>query len=64
MDLKDLFEILPDIILYVTTGYLFILVFNFISLRKKMGGYKWYILCFFGYRICYKSNLMYFKNKI
>lgn len=36
MDLKDLFEILPDIILYVTTGYLFILVFNFISLRKKM----------------------------
>jgi len=36
VDLKDLFEILPDIILYVTTGYLFILVFNFISLRKKM----------------------------
>lgn len=36
MDLSDLFEILPDIILYVATGYLFILIFSFISLRKKM----------------------------
>lgn len=36
MDLSDLFEILPDIILYVATGYLFILFFSFISLRKKM----------------------------
>lgn len=36
MDLNDLFEILPDIILYIAAGYLFILTFSFISLRKKV----------------------------
>lgn len=36
MDLNDLFEILPDIVLYIASGYLFILTFSFISLRQKM----------------------------
>lgn len=37
MNLTDLFAVLPDIIVYVATGYLFILIFSFISLRKKIG---------------------------
>lgn len=36
MDLKDLFEILPDIIIYISSGYLFVFTFSFISLRKKV----------------------------
>lgn len=36
MDLGNLLEILPDIILYIASGYLFIFIFCFISLRKKI----------------------------
>lgn len=36
MDLKNLLEILPDIVLYIASGYLFIFIFCFISLRKKL----------------------------
>ena len=58
MDLKDLFEILPDIILYVTTGYLFILVLILFPCERKMDINKCIFCASLGYRICYKKAIL------
>ena len=40
MELDAWFEILPDVILYIASGYLFTVIFNFVSLRKTMEDVK------------------------